>query len=123
MASPITSTLATHWIRDGVADLALANIRKESMARQKIAARILPEHSYASEAEAFHLWIKLRGGWQASSFSAQMRSNGVAVVGVDAFSVTPPRCRPCGCASAASPAAVTSSMPWASSAAPWPTSR
>ncbi|MFX6119172.1 hypothetical protein ABTE85_23170, partial [Acinetobacter baumannii] len=49
MASPLTSTLATHWIRDGVADLALANIRKESMARQKIVARILPEHSYASE--------------------------------------------------------------------------
>jgi len=88
MASPVTSTLATHWIRDGVADLALANIRKESMARQKIAARILPENSYASEAEAFHLWLKLPGGWQASSFSAQMRSNGVAVVGVDAFSVT-----------------------------------
>nr|WP_198984328.1 PLP-dependent aminotransferase family protein [Herbaspirillum sp. ASV7] len=88
MASPITSTLATHWIRDGVADLALNNIRKESMARQKIAARILPEHSYASEPEAFHLWIKLPDGWQASTFSAQMRANGVAVVGGDAFSVT-----------------------------------
>ncbi|QJQ01736.1 PLP-dependent aminotransferase family protein [Herbaspirillum rubrisubalbicans Os34] len=88
MASPITSTLATHWIRDGVADLALANIRKESMARQKIAARILPEHSYASEPEAFHLWIKLRGGWQASSFAAQMRSSGIGVVASDAFAVS-----------------------------------
>lgn len=87
MASPITSTLATHWIRDGVADLALANIRKESMARQKIAARILPPHSYASEAEAFHLWIKLRGGWQAASFAAQMRSSGIGVVASDAFAV------------------------------------
>ncbi|WP_299530812.1 hypothetical protein [uncultured Herbaspirillum sp.] len=86
--SPVTSTLATYWIRDGVADLALANIRKESMARQKIAARILPEHGYASEPEAFHLWVKLPGGWQASTFSAQMRANGVAVVGVDAFAVT-----------------------------------
>ncbi|MEB0164993.1 PLP-dependent aminotransferase family protein, partial [Glaciimonas sp. CA11.2] len=59
MASPITSALATRWIRDGTADLALNAIRKESMARQKLAARLLPAGSYLSHPEAFHLWISL----------------------------------------------------------------
>jgi DNA-binding transcriptional MocR family regulator len=88
MASPITSALATRWIRDGVADLALANIRKESMARQKMAARILPEHSYDSVPEAFHLWIKLQGAWQAKAFAAQMRASGIGVVDSSAFAVS-----------------------------------
>ncbi len=88
MASPITSALATRWIRDGVADLALTNIRKESMLRQKMAARILPAHSYDSAPEAFHLWIKLQGGWQAKAFAAQMRTSGIGVVSSDAFAVS-----------------------------------
>jgi DNA-binding transcriptional MocR family regulator len=88
MASPITSALATRWIRDGVADLALANIRKESMARQKLAARILPEQIYDSAPEAFHLWIRLQGTWQAKAFAAQMRSSGIGVVASDAFAVS-----------------------------------
>jgi len=88
MASPITSALATRWIRDGVADLALAGIRKESMVRQKMAARILPERSYDSQAEAFHLWINLPPEWQAKAFAAQMKSSGIGVVASDAFAVS-----------------------------------
>jgi DNA-binding transcriptional MocR family regulator len=88
MASPITSALATRWIRDGVADLALANIRKESMARQKMTARILPERSYMSQPEAFHLWINLPPEWKAKAFAAQMKSSGIGVVASDAFAVS-----------------------------------
>jgi len=88
MASPITSALATRWIRDGVADLALAGIRKESMVRQKMAARILPERSYVSQPEAFHLWINLPPEWTAKAFAAQMKSSGIGVVASDAFAVS-----------------------------------
>ncbi|WP_034298916.1 PLP-dependent aminotransferase family protein [Herbaspirillum sp. RV1423] len=88
MASPITSALATRWIRDGAADLALAGIRKESMLRQKMAARILPEHSYVSQPEAFHLWIGLPKEWTAAAFAAQMKSSGIGVVASDAFAVS-----------------------------------
>ncbi|MBB3219812.1 hypothetical protein FHS02_000599 [Massilia umbonata] len=38
MVSPITAALATRWVRDATADLALNNIRKARAVRQKIAA-------------------------------------------------------------------------------------
>ncbi|MDB5774139.1 MAG: GntR family transcriptional regulator [Herbaspirillum sp.] len=88
MASPITSALATRWIREGTADLALNAIRRESMARQKLAARILPAGSYVSKPEAFHLWISLPEPWGRKAFAAHMRSSGIGVVASDAFSVS-----------------------------------
>lgn len=87
MASPITSRLVSRWVRDGTADLALAAIRKESMARQKLAARILPAGSYDSQPEAFHLWIRLPGQWQRGAFAAHLQSSGIGVVASDAFAV------------------------------------
>jgi DNA-binding transcriptional MocR family regulator len=87
MASPFTSALATHWIRDGTADLALSAIRKESMARQRLAARILAPHGYASQPEAFHLWIALPPQWERQAFTAHLRAAGIGVVPSDAFAV------------------------------------
>jgi DNA-binding transcriptional MocR family regulator len=88
MVSPITAALATKWIRDGTADLALNGIRKESAARQKIAARVLPPGCYISKPEAFHLWVKLSEPWNRSEFAALMGSSGIGVVASDAFSVS-----------------------------------
>ena len=90
MASPITSALATRWIRDGTADLVLNAIRKESMARQKLASRILPAGSYVSKPEAFHLWISLPEQWNRVAFTAHMQSSGIGVVASDAFAVSGP---------------------------------
>lgn len=87
MASPVTSTLATRWVRDGTADLMLNAIRKESVARQKLAARILPEGSYISKPEAFHLWINLPPLWEQKAFAAHLAESGVGVVPSDAFCV------------------------------------
>jgi DNA-binding transcriptional MocR family regulator len=87
MVSPITAAIATRWIRDGTADLALAAIRKESTARQKLAARILPAGCFRSSPEAFHLWIRLPEGWGRTEFAAQMKSSGIGVVASDAFLV------------------------------------
>ncbi len=90
MASPVTSTLATRWIRDGTADLMLGAIRKESSARQKLAARILPSGSYVTKPEAFHLWINLPPSWEQKAFAAHLAESGVGVVPSDAFCVSGP---------------------------------
>lgn len=87
MASPFTSALATQWIIDGTADLALSAIRKESMARQRLAARILPRDSYRSQPEAFHLWLPLPSQWDRLAFTAHLRTAGIGVVPSDAFAV------------------------------------
>lgn len=90
MASPITSSLATQWIRDGTADVALNAIRKESTARQKLAAQILPHGCYVSKPEAFHLWITLPKPWDRATFATQMTSSGIGVVTSDSFTVSGP---------------------------------
>lgn len=88
MVSPITTALATRWIRDGTADMALSAIRKECAVRQQIAARALPPDSYQSHADAFHLWIPLPAPWNRGEFVARMASFGIGVVASDAFSVS-----------------------------------
>lgn len=88
MVSPITAALSSRWIRDGTADLALNAIRKESMARQMLVARILPAGSYTSKPEAFHLWINLPEPWHRLAFAAHMQAKGIGVVASDAFAVS-----------------------------------
>jgi DNA-binding transcriptional MocR family regulator len=87
MVSPVTAALATRWIRDGSADLMLGAIRKECAVRQKIASRTLPQGSYDSHPDAFHLWVRLPPPWTRGLFVARMASCGIGVVASDAFSV------------------------------------
>lgn len=87
MAAPFTAALATRWINEGIADLALAAIRKESMARQRLAARILPPDSYLAQPEGFHLWIRLPPQWDRLALTAHLRATGIGVVPSDAFAV------------------------------------
>ncbi|MFA9217798.1 MAG: PLP-dependent aminotransferase family protein [Sphingomonadaceae bacterium] len=98
MAAPLTAALATRWIVDGTADLLLQAIRKESMTRQRLAARILPADSYAAQPEGFHLWIRLPQQWEQLAMTAHLRATGIGVVPSDAFAVdgaAPPAIRVC----------------------------
>jgi DNA-binding transcriptional MocR family regulator len=88
MASPLTVALATRWITDGTAAAVRESIRRESIARQGLARQILPEGSYVSKPEAFHLWLKLPERWSRASFAAQVRVHGVIVVVSDPFTVS-----------------------------------
>jgi DNA-binding transcriptional MocR family regulator len=90
MASPLTTALSTQWIEDGTADQVVAAVRKESIARQKLAADILPKRSYVAHPEGFHLWMALPAPWQRSAFAARMRSSDMSVVVSDAFAVSQP---------------------------------
>jgi DNA-binding transcriptional MocR family regulator len=86
MASPITNRLATQWINDGTAQAMLQAIRKESMARQEIAARRLSGYAYMAQPEGFHLWLPLPGETNVPDFAAHLRAQGVGVVSSAAFS-------------------------------------
>lgn len=88
MVSPFTAALATRWIRDGTADMALNAIRKESNARQKLATRLLPAASFDSAPDAFHLWLRLPLGWTSTQFALRMKASGIGVVASSAFNVS-----------------------------------
>lgn len=85
MASPITTALATRWIDDGTADDILGFIRSESVARQQIAAEVLPPGSYRADPEGFHLWVELPPAWSRSTFAAHLGGTGIGLVPSDAF--------------------------------------
>ena len=88
MASPVTAALAATWIADGTAAAMRDFIRRESQARQAIAAAILPQGSYDSHPQAFHLWLKLPPLWSRGQLSTHLRGVNLGVVTSDAFAVT-----------------------------------
>jgi DNA-binding transcriptional MocR family regulator len=85
MASPLTTALATRWIEDGTADSILRFIRTETLARQSIAATVLPLGSFHADPLSFHLWVELPDAWTRSAFIGHMRATGLGVVPSDAF--------------------------------------
>jgi DNA-binding transcriptional MocR family regulator len=89
MASPLTAAIATRWIEDGTANAVLAAIRRETSARQAIAARILPPDVHANP-DGFHLWLDLQRPWTRGEFVAQLRAAGIGVVASDAFALADP---------------------------------
>lgn len=87
MASPLTAALATRWVSDGTALAMLEATRRESVARQQLAAEHLPEGSYAAHPEGFHLWLSLPKPWSGVEFASHLRSLGVGVVASPAFCI------------------------------------
>ena len=86
IASPLTAAIATRWIETGVATSILKATRQESMERQRMLARLLPD--IVTHPEAFHAWLPLAGAWDRHSFAAKLRSVGIGVVPSDAFATT-----------------------------------
>jgi DNA-binding transcriptional MocR family regulator len=89
MASPLLVGLVTGWIRDGTAGAILAGIRAEAVARQILAAGILPHDAVTAHPEGLHIWLTLPAAWPRQDFTAYVRSQGLALVPADAFAATP----------------------------------
>lgn len=85
MASPITAALATRWILDGTAEAVLDFVRRESIARQRLAAAVLPQALVEADPHGFHIWMRLPEPWSRSAFASQSRSTGIGVVASDPF--------------------------------------
>jgi DNA-binding transcriptional MocR family regulator len=92
MAAPLMAALATRWIADGTAAAALAAIRRETLARQQLAAEILDPAWVVTQPEALHLWLRLPKPWSRGVLMQHLRACGIGVVVSDAFCVaaTPP---------------------------------
>lgn len=85
--SPLLTSLITRWISDGTAVTLCDGIRRENVARQRIAAEILPAGSVQSHPEGLHLWLTLPEHWNRLEFVAYIRQQGLAIVPSDVFFV------------------------------------
>jgi DNA-binding transcriptional MocR family regulator len=88
MASPLLVSLVTGWIRDGSAAAILAGIRAEAVARQSLAAGILPRELTAAHPEGLHIWLTLPSFWPRQDFVSYIRTQGLALVPSDAFTTS-----------------------------------
>lgn len=88
MPAPLMMALATHWIRSGNATRILDALRKEAMARQRLAARHLPADLMRTAPEAYHIWLTLPGAWPRARFVDEMQRQGLALVPSDAFTIS-----------------------------------
>ncbi len=87
MASPLTSAVATAWIRDGAADAILTGVREEAAARRQIAARLLP--SARGGPQSLHVWLDTPPGLDLGVLRETGRKRGLAIVTADAFAAGP----------------------------------
>lgn len=90
MPSPLMTSLIAQWIATGRAALLRDGVRRENIARQKIASGILPPGSFEAHAEGPHLWLTLPASWHRLEFVAYARQHGLALVPSDAFLAAPP---------------------------------
>jgi DNA-binding transcriptional MocR family regulator len=86
MASPVTSALATRWVRDGTAEAVLEAIRAESYDRHELAIEHLGRYQIAAQPEGFHIWLPVAEGWSAVELASFLRMKGIGVVASAAFS-------------------------------------
>jgi DNA-binding transcriptional MocR family regulator len=89
MAPPLMSALATRWIADGTLDEIARAISAENAVRQKLAASILRDASFAADPHGHHLWLRLPGHWRAGEFAEHANSLGVSIMPASAFAVAP----------------------------------
>ena len=83
MASPLTTAVATAWIREGAAERLLAAIRAEAAERQALARAILPQAQGAPD--GIHLWIDLPDHWPGERLREVAHRRGLSLVTADAF--------------------------------------
>lgn len=90
MASPVTMALATRWTQDGTADHIRRFIRRETMARQKIAANLLSRFAFDADPVSFNIWLKLPGGLTRAGIAGLMSGRNLGIVPSDPFMVGVP---------------------------------
>lgn len=87
MASPITVELACSWIRDGVADAAVAAKREEARRRYAVAAERLAGYDHQGHETGFFLWLRLPEPWTGAALELRAREAGVNLFGAERFGV------------------------------------
>ncbi len=79
MATPLICELASRWVEDGTAKSLAEWQRREIRNRYEISIQELEGHDWTGHPASLHLWLRLDGDWDSSSFVAHARELNVAV--------------------------------------------
>lgn len=86
MPAPLMTAVAASWIREGVAERLLAAVRREAVARRRLAADLLPRAQGAPE--SLHVWLDLPRDLSADQLVAEAQDKGLSLVTARAFAPT-----------------------------------
>lgn len=89
MAPPLNLAVCTQWLNTGKWASLVAEVRDECLARQAIAAGILPHGSYEAARAGYHLWIALEREGQSADLVRALRPLGISVVSGEQFRIDP----------------------------------
>jgi DNA-binding transcriptional MocR family regulator len=87
-APPAMAELATNLITDGVAGRIVEWKRKEIVARQEIAQRVLQGLDVQTQSASPHLWVRLPEPWRTDAFVARARHRGILLNSAESFAAT-----------------------------------
>lgn len=85
--NPLTAAVVSRWIADGSANEICDAIRRESEARQRLAADLLDGADVVTKPGAMHLWLRLPSGTDRREFAAALERQGVLVRPAELFAV------------------------------------
>ena len=90
MVSPVGMDLACSWIEDGTAARIAEWKRREFVARQVMARRLLQHERLQTQPSSPHVWMQLPARWTPETFVASVRARGVLVNASTEFAVADP---------------------------------
>lgn len=85
MAAPLNAAVVASWVRSGVFDTLVAQVRGEATNRQTIARSILQPGTFRSQAEGYHLWVPLGTEASPAQIVDALRLHGLSAIAGDAF--------------------------------------
>lgn len=88
MPAPLMTAVVTSWMRDGSAQDLLSGVRREAIARRRIAAKILPD-AVSSVEEGIHVWLDLSPDWHGQTLRHAAQARGLSLVTAEAFATGP----------------------------------
>lgn len=80
MAPPLNAAVVTEWVRAGVFQGLIDEVRAEARARQQIAAACLPADAFQAQEYGYHLWVKASPDIDLRNVTDALRQHGLTAI-------------------------------------------
>jgi DNA-binding transcriptional MocR family regulator len=87
MAPPLNAAIVGAWVRSGVFDRLVGEVRAEARRRGAVAREILAGLSFASHPDGYHLWVPLREHAAPAAIADALKQHGISAIPSEAFAV------------------------------------
>lgn len=84
---PISAEILSKWWHDGTVDRVIENRRKDTAARQSVAAEILEGLEFNGHPCCYHVWLRLPEEWTGLRLASEAQMRGVVVSPAELFAV------------------------------------